>query len=73
MANRDTSNDVNMTSEELRAWMRKNNFKSQELAEYLGMTNQGVTYWIEGKREIPEPIGRLFNFLDQRPHLLREF
>ena len=70
---RDTSNDVEMSKEELSAWMKRHGYTIEELADYLGMTKQGVQYWLSGHRKIPEPMGRLLNFFDLRPQLLKEF
>lgn len=70
---RDTSNDVSMTSKDLKSWMSRHGFTSAELADYLGMTKTGVDHWLTGKRRIPEPMGRLFNFFDLRPKLMKEF
>ena len=70
---RDTSNDIAMTREDLKEWMQTHDMTVSELAEMLGLTNQAVIYWTQGKRTIPEPIGRLLVFLGQRPHLFREF
>ena len=62
-----------MTREDLKQWMNTHGITTDELAEMLGLTNQAVLYWLQGKRKIPEPIGRLLVFLGQRPHLFREF
>ena len=70
---RDTSNDIDMSREDLREWMRTHNMSADELAEMLGLTTQAVLYWTQGKRKIPEPIGRLLVFLGQRPQMFREF
>ena len=70
---RDTSNDIAMTREDLKEWMRTHDMSTDELAEMLGLTNQAVIYWTQGKRTIPEPIGRLLVFLGQRPQMFREF
>ena len=70
---RDTSNDIDMSREDLREWMRTHNMSADELAEMLGLTTQAVLYWTQGKRKIPEPIGRLLEFLGQRPQMFREF
>lgn len=73
MAQRDTSDDVAMTKDQLREYMKKHNFTVETLAERLGMTEQGVKHWLSGARDIPEPIGRLFNFFDQRPELWKKY
>ena len=70
---RDTSNDIAMTREDLKEWMQTHDMTVSELAEMLGLTNQAVLYWTQGKRTIPEPIGRLLVFLGQRPEMFREF
>lgn len=70
---RDTSNDVNMSREELKDWMRRHDFTIEELANFLGMTNNGIMYWVTGHRKIPEPMGRLLKFFDLRDELIREF
>ena len=70
---RDTSNDIDMSREDLREWMRTHDMSADELAEMLGLTTQAVLYWVQGKRKIPEPIGRLLVFLGQRPQMFREF
>lgn len=70
---RDTSNDIAMTREDLKVWMQTHGMSTDELADMLGLTNQAVIYWIQGKRKIPEPIGRLLVFLGQRPQMMREF
>ena len=70
---RDTSNDIAMTREDLKEWMQTHDMTVSELAEMLGLTNQAVIYWTQGKRTIPEPIGRLLVFLGQRPQMFREF
>ena len=70
---RDTSNDIAMTREDLKQWMSTHGITTDELAEMLGLTNQAVLYWLQGKRKIPEPIGRLLVFLGQRPQMFREF
>lgn len=70
---RDTSNDIAMTREDLKQWMNTHGITTDELADMLGLTNQAVLYWLQGKRKIPEPIGRLLVFLGQRPQMFREF
>ena len=70
---RDTSNDIAMTREDLKEWLQTHDMTVSELAEMLGLTNQAVIYWTQGKRTIPEPIGRLLVFLGQRPEMFREF
>ena len=70
---RDTSNDINMSRADLIQWMREQGMTNEELAEMLGLTTQAVLYWTQGKRKIPEPIGRLLVFLGQRPQMMREF
>jgi len=70
---RDTSNDINMSRNDLIQWMRDHCMTTSELAEMLGLTDQAVLYWAQGKRKIPEPIGRLLVFLGQRPQMMREF
>ena len=70
---RDTSNDIAMTKEDLKLWMQTHGMTTEELAEMLGLTDQAVLYWTQGKRKIPEPIGRLLVFLGQRPQMMREF
>ena len=70
---RDTSNDIAMTRTDLIQWMREQDMTNEELAEMLGLTTQAVLYWTQGKRKIPEPIGRLLVFLGQRPQMMREF
>ena len=70
---RDTSNDINMSRTDLVQWMRTHDMSTEDLAEMLGLTTQAVLYWTQGKRKIPEPIGRLLVFLGQRPQMFREF
>ena len=70
---RDTSNDINMSRADLIQWMRDQEMTNEDLAEMLGLTTQAVLYWTQGKRKIPEPIGRLLVFLGQRPQMMREF
>ena len=70
---RDTSNDINMSRADLIQWMREQGMTNEDLAEMLGLTTQAVLYWTQGKRKIPEPIGRLLVFLGQRPQMMREF
>ena len=70
---RDTSNDIAMTRTDLIQWMREQDMTNEELADMLGLTTQAVLYWTQGKRKIPEPIGRLLVFLGQRPQMMREF
>ena len=70
---RDTSNDIAMSRADLIQWMRTHDMSADELAEMLGLTTQAVLYWVQGKRKIPEPIGRLLVFLGQRPQMMREF
>ena len=70
---RDTSNDINMSRADLIQWMREQEMTNEDLADMLGLTTQAVLYWTQGKRKIPEPIGRLLVFLGQRPQMMREF
>ena len=70
---RDTSNDIAMTRTDLIQWMREQDMTNEDLADMLGLTTQAVLYWTQGKRKIPEPIGRLLVFLGQRPQMMREF
>jgi len=70
---RDTSNDLNMTREDLKQWMKDHGYTIESLAELLGMTKQGVQYWVEGKRKIPEPIGRLLDFLSRNMDRIERF
>ena len=73
MAKRDDSNDINMSAEDLKVWMKEHDCSVQELADMLGLTTQAILYWITRKRKIPEPVGRLLVFLGQRPQTMREF
>ncbi len=70
---RDTSNDLNMTRRELIEWMKEHGYNTESLAEMLGMTKQGVQYWVEGKRKIPEPIGRLLDFMSRNMDRVERF
>ena len=70
---RDTSNDLNMTREDLKQWMKEHGYNTESLAEMLGMTKQGVQYWVEGKRKIPEPIGRLLDFMSRNMDRVERF
>ena len=70
---RDTSNDLNMTRRELIEWMKEHGYNTESLAEMLGMTKQGVQYWVEGKRKIPEPIGRLLDFMSRNMDRIERF
>ena len=70
---RDTSNDLNMTRRELIEWMKEHGYNTESLAEMLGMTKQGVQYWVEGKRKIPEPIGRLLDFMGRNMDRVERF
>lgn len=70
---RDTSNDVNMNSADLKAWMDKYGYTVEELADKLGLTRQAVIYWLNGKRVIPEPMGRLFNLFDLNKEAREKF
>lgn len=70
---RDTSNDLNMTRRELIEWMKEHGYTIESLAELLGMTKQGVQYWVEGKRKIPEPIGRLLDFMSRNMDRIERF
>ncbi len=70
---RDTSNDLNMTREDLKQWMKEYGYTIESLAELLGMTKQGVQYWVEGKRKIPEPIGRLLDFMSRNMDRVERF
>ena len=70
---RDTSNDLNMTREDLKQWMKEHAYTIESLADMLGMTKQGVQYWVEGKRKIPEPIGRLLDFMGRNMDRIERF
>lgn len=70
---RDTSNDLNMSRRELIEWMKEYGYTIESLAELLGMTKQGVQYWVEGKRKIPEPIGRLLDFMGRNMDRIERF
>lgn len=70
---RDTSDDVNYSSNNLREFMRTHGKSVSQIATLLGVTNQAVIYWTQGKRTIPEPLGRLFNLFDQNPDLMDKF
>lgn len=70
---RDTSNDLNMTREDLKRWMKEHGYNTESLAEMLGMTKQGVDYWVSGKRKIPEPIGRLLDFMGRNMDRVERF
>lgn len=70
---RDKTDDVNMTPMQLREWMGKHGYNTEALADKLGLTKQAVSYWLEGKRVIPEPMGRLLLFFDVKPELLRYY
>lgn len=70
---RDTSNDLNMTKRDLIEWMKEHGYNTESLAELLGMTKQGVQYWVEGKRKIPEPIGRLLDFMGRNMDRIERF
>lgn len=73
MAIRDSSNDVAMTKHDLAEWMKRHDYDAEKLADWLGMTRQGVLNWLTGKRSIPEPICRLLNYFDIRPDKMGEF
>jgi len=70
---RDTSNDLNMTRRELIEWMKEHGYNTESLADMLGMTKQGVQYWVEGKRKIPESIGRLLDFMGRNMDRIERF
>lgn len=70
---RGKSNDVAMSKHDVKEWMQRHNMSAEEMADWLGMTKQGVLHWLSGKREIPEPIGRLLNYFDLRPERMKDF
>lgn len=42
------------------------------VARLLGVTYQALKYWLDGKREIPEPAAKLIKLLNNHPHLVNE-
>lgn len=73
MSTRDSSNDVDFTSQDLSEWLKRHNYSANELAEMLGITRQAVVYWLSATRRIPEPIGRLLYYFDRFPEAKRNF
>lgn len=40
------------------------------MAELLGVTTQGMKYWLDGSREIPTPVAKLLHILNSKPEMI---
>ena len=52
------------TSQELRGWMNRNGLTQKGLADALGVHQATVSYWLSGKRGIPNRIRKMMNISD---------
>ena len=71
-SNRITGNEK-LTIKELKAFMNLYGLSRREFSEILGITVQGVTLWLNGKRDISVTISRLVRLFKKYPRLLKEF
>jgi len=67
------SNDIEMTSEELVSYMNLNGLSNKEFADILGVTEQAVKLWKDGKRKFNLMNSRLIRLFIKYPQLLKEF
>ncbi len=58
---------------QLKNLMIQNNMDVHTIAFVLGVTPNAVTYWLKGKREVPEPISKCIRLFTRRPELINEF
>jgi DNA-binding transcriptional regulator YiaG len=63
----------NMTSKELDAFMKKHGFGEKEMADFMGVTIQGVRLWLSGERAISVTNTRLIRLMIKHPSLMKEF
>ena len=71
-SNRITGNEK-LTIKDLKAFMNLYGLSRREFSEILGITVQGVTLWLNGKRDISVTISRLVRLFKKYPRLLKEF
>ena len=65
--------NLDMTAKELAVWLTLMNMRPKELAELLGCSVTAVNFWLNGRRNIPEPIARILDLMARRPELINEF
>lgn len=67
------SNQENLSVEELNEFMTTHGFSDVALAEFLGVTLQGVRLWRREQREISLTTTKVIRLMIKFPHMLREF
>jgi len=58
-----------MTGEELRAWRIKHDLSQAELAELLGVGQNTISRWEQGKRSVPLYLPLLLKYLEEHGHI----
>lgn len=53
------SSNIVLTPQRLRSWMRGNGFTQKSLADVLGVHQATISYWLRGKRTIPNRISHI--------------
>lgn len=64
---------INMQPDEVKAFRKKFNLSSRDLAAWLGVTHQAVDNWEAATRGVPETTARLFKLVEKYPQLFAEF
>lgn len=60
-------------SQYLKDFLKRQKLKRQEFADLIGVTHAGVSHWVTGVREIPEPVFRVLQFFDDFELDFRKF
>lgn len=55
------SSGVALTPQRLRSWMRDNGFTQKSLASVLGVHQASISYWLRGKRAIPNRVSHILD------------
>lgn len=62
-----------MKPEELTLFMQSMNMGAKDLAEFLGVTPQGVKLWLNGGRSIPTTTVRLIRLFQRHPETISKY
>lgn len=62
-----------MSIKELIEWMNLQGYSQREFANLMGVTQQGVSLWLTGRRDFGVCNTRIIRLFKKYPQLLKEF
>lgn len=62
-----------ISAEELDKFMKLHGISEREMAEIIGVTVQGVRFWLSGERDINVTVSRVIRLFQKDPKIIREF